>query len=148
MQGEAGGANAFDPAQGVHEGTAWNSSTSTITLSEKRAGSFTSPVFPAPASIAAIDWQERWTGPLAWEKHTGNPILTPAEQDAGALSTACMLKDGDRLSLFYGSRPYIRLAYGSISNMSRWERHPKPVLSAGPAGELMPMVSTAPRLCA
>ena len=32
-----GAANAIDPRQGVHEGTAWNAATSTITLSGSRA---------------------------------------------------------------------------------------------------------------
>jgi predicted GH43/DUF377 family glycosyl hydrolase len=131
----AGASGAIDIRQGAHEGTALDPAKSAIVLSGSRSGTYTSTVVPAPSSSVAIDWQERWTGPLRWEKHAENPLITPAEQDGGMLSTPCILKDRGAVTLFYGSRPYIRVATGSMSDMRRWKRRPNPVFSAGPTGE-------------
>ena len=40
-----------------------------------------------------LEWRERWTAPVTWEKHSGNPIL------AAPRTTPCVVRIGDRLRL-------------------------------------------------
>jgi hypothetical protein len=94
-------------------------------LSGDAAGAFVSEPMAA-WGVVEICWSEQWTGPLEWRKHPDNPVL-------GAVTTPCMWKDGDELTLFYGARPFIRLARGSWKEMKRWRRVAEPVLAAGPA---------------
>ncbi|MEO7654019.1 MAG: hypothetical protein ABIZ80_26470 [Bryobacteraceae bacterium] len=122
----------IDVTQGTHEGTVPDAANSSIELKASTKGIYTSSPILAPGSHAGMEWQERWTGPMLWEKRAQNPILTAVKTDQGGLTTPSIFKEGDRLTLFYGSRPHIRLAYGSMSDMHTWRRHPNPVLSAGP----------------
>jgi hypothetical protein len=124
----------LDLETGTHQGTTWDANARSLKLQHSLSGTWTSPVIPVIDSPQpTISWAERWTGPLRWEKYARNPVLTAADFDRGMLSTPCVLKHGDVLTLFYGSRPDVRLAFGSASDMSRWRRHPQAVLSAGPS---------------
>ena len=144
----------FQPApdrlrQGVFEDTEVNAAHDGITLtrgpggSHRPAGSYLSqPVSIKGMPSLRLSWRERWTTPLAWEKHPRNPILgppPPGNWDAGSLTTPSLLRAADEFRLYYGSRPRgsktaVGMAAAPLSDPHRWKKHPKPVLTAGAPG--------------
>jgi predicted GH43/DUF377 family glycosyl hydrolase len=75
-----------------------------------------------------LEWRERWTAPLSWEKHSANPVL------AGQPTTPSVIADGEIVRLYFGSRPRIGLATAQRSNLTKWTTQNAEVLSAGPPG--------------
>ncbi|MFN0170012.1 MAG: hypothetical protein ACKV22_26610 [Bryobacteraceae bacterium] len=75
-----------------------------------------------------LEWRERWTAPIAWQKHAGNPVL------AAPRTTPCVVRTADRLRLFYGSQPrQIGSATASLADPVHWTDSDHPVLASGPA---------------
>lgn len=82
-----------------------------------------------------VTWRPRWTMPTQWAKHAGNPVLRPSPApfwDAGNVTGPNVLRVGDELRMYYGSRPGgIGMARASISHPHQWTKHPQPVLRGG-----------------
>ena len=135
--------------QGVFEGAEVSAGQDGITLAKESGGShlpsgsyLSQRISVKGVPSLRLSWRERWTTPLAWEKHPQNPILgppPPGNWDAGSLTTPCLLRAGDEFRLYYGSRPKgaktaVGMAVAPLSDPHRWKKHPKPILTAGGPG--------------
>lgn len=101
-----------------------------------RAGVYHSPAVATDgARSLRVCWRPRWTAPMRWAKHADNPVLTPSPEpfwDAGNVTGPCVLRVGDELRMYYGSRPRgIGMATASIDAPHVWTKHPQPVLAGG-----------------
>ena len=87
------------------------------------------------AGEARVDWVTQWTAPQRWEKHPGNPILTPKQ--TGAWNDWCngvavvRNPDGRSYKMFYAGRKGagIGFAEASMADPLTWTENPSsPVL--------------------
>lgn len=100
-------------------------------------GVFTGEPIALDPGASRVSWRARWTTPLEWDRHTGNPVIVsrPGKWDETDVSTCCIVPHGDELRMFYGARDRgIGLATGRLDDLSQWRRREKPVFSAGATG--------------
>ena len=149
-------------ARGEHLGTALDQGQNGIILQREPSGGYPaqgvylSPkIKVAPAKTLRLVWQPRWTTPLVWEKHPGNPVLagTKGQWDEKNVTTCSIVPLGDRLRMYYASRGIgIGIAEAPTGDIHHWERQARPILTAGPASafdgggvlsaEVVPVTST------
>ncbi|HOE95125.1 MAG TPA: hypothetical protein PLS90_02140 [Candidatus Sumerlaeota bacterium] len=99
-------------------------------------GRYTSPVFEVPESQpVVIHARRRWTGPLRWERHQGNPVLSPSPEgwDQAQVTACSVVRVADRYRLYYGSRGAgIGFAEAPVDEPHAWRKQERPCLTAGP----------------
>lgn len=134
-----------DLMRGTFAGTTCGNKTGEIQLSKGPDGCFVMKGIYESAVMTAgshgrlyLSWRPRWTTPVTWHKHPGNPVLTaspPPFWDAGSLTTASVVRDGDGLRLYYGSRPLgIGVASAKWNVLQEWTKSSVPVLGKGLPG--------------
>jgi predicted GH43/DUF377 family glycosyl hydrolase len=129
--------------RGEHLGTAFDQGQNGIVLQRAPSGRFPaqgvylSPMIEvAPAETLRLVWQPRWTTPLVWEKHPGNPVVagTKGRWDEKNVTTCSIVPIGDRLRMYYGSRGIgIGIAEAPTGDIHHWEKQARPILTTGPA---------------
>lgn len=146
-----------DLMRGTFAGTACGSELGEIQLAKDSGGRFLEQGSYESVPIAAglhgrwyVSWRPRWTTPVTWHKHPGNPVLTaspPPFWDAGSLTTASVVSDRDRLRLYYGSRPRgIGVASATWNALQEWTKSPVPVFGEGSPGAFDAGGVNAPRI--
>ena len=99
-------------------------------------GTYITPTFQvSQARPLFVKWRQRWTTPVQWQKHPDNPIMASSDAggwDAGNITTVCIIRSGEMLRYYYGSRLNgIGWATAPVMDMHRWVKQPGPVLTAG-----------------
>jgi len=110
-------------------GICFASSTRVVLHRADPVDEFSQPIRVEGFGNLRLAWRERWTAPVIWEKHPGNPVL------ASPRTTPCVVLAGDQLRLFYGFKPrQIGCASGSLAAPAQWADSDRPVLGFGPPG--------------
>lgn len=104
--------------------------------------SLSAPIPTAGLRRLKLDWKERWTAPLTWNKHGGNPVLP-----APATTPSLMFRDHEAM-LFFGSRPRIGVATANRTDLTRWRVTNPEVLAFGPADSFDAAGVNAPEVVA
>lgn len=101
-------------------------------------GEFVSTASPLAAAPGwRLVWTEQWTAPQRWQKHSANPVYTPAMTGWSGLVNGVSivpLADGRTYRMYYaGARGQgIGFAEASVADPVRWQDHGREVLTPRP----------------